>query len=595
MSQGKPRKIAMKNNGQLMRGGEAAAVAASSSSSSSSSAREGRRRRDSSLMSPRPIMVQERVLGGLERASEEEEEEEQQQEKLELVSGMMLRQPLDVVATIDAWTADWMVQEQVDEREAELVESWLSRMLSKVLKMEEEENVAEEQQQQQQQHSSLPLEGCGLRGAGLDRKRLMERGMPANHIDFVYRALYAHSAGFYETLHGGQGFKLDAEEMERLSVAFKLLMNLMQQGTTDAAAAIIPALYSSPDDASKLDGINVKENKLFESRSQLEVKSLLMVKELRAEKAKTKQLEAVIAQLENTIQKKDMAVEMQMKVDWHTEKMHLVEQLDAANRLLVEEKQCMTQLRKQSQRYVEEVTSVLADREVNANINAQNEQMAAEQLERATEMLISSGNQIKSLENSLATSKAELMDVQEHTAELRLQSVDWQKEHEQFQILCKEKDGLLAKQAEQATQISGLQRENGNLDLVVAKLRVKIIELEKEIRALRKFVIPYITTDKTKAESPVSAHATEIRQEERRKLEAAGEEDPDTQIWKDEREVETAGDQDVPVMVLPFLNVSHGSDKMAAQSRSVFQAHQKDLSGVNAPQEKLVPHVESIV
>lgn len=94
----------------------------------------------------------------------------------------------------------------------------------------------------------------------------------------------------------------------------------------------------------------------------------------------------------------------------------------------------------------------------------------------------------------------------------------------------------------------------------------------------------------------MSAHATEIRQEERRKLEAAGEEDPDTQIWKDEREVETAGDQDVPVMVLPFLNVSHGSDKMAAQSRSVFQAHlQKDLSGVNAPQEKLVPHVESIV
>jgi len=64
-----------------------------------------------------------------------------------------------------------------------------------------------------------------------------------------------------------------------------------------------------------------------------------------------------------------------MKVDWHMEKMHLVEQLDAANRLLVEEKQCTTQLRKQSQRYVEEVTSVLADREVNANINAQNEQM----------------------------------------------------------------------------------------------------------------------------------------------------------------------------------------------------------------------------
>lgn len=38
-----------------------------------------------------------------------------------------------------------------------------------------------------------------------------------------------------------------------------------------------------------------------------------MVKELRAEKAKTKRLEAVIAQLENTIQKKDMAVEMQVK------------------------------------------------------------------------------------------------------------------------------------------------------------------------------------------------------------------------------------------------------------------------------------------
>jgi hypothetical protein len=41
---------------------------------------------------------------------------------------------------------------------------------------------------------------------------------------------------------------------------------------------------------------------------------------------------------------------------------------------------------------------------------------AAEQRERATEMLISSGNQIKSLESSLATSKAELMDVQERTA-----------------------------------------------------------------------------------------------------------------------------------------------------------------------------------
>jgi len=60
-------------------------------------------------------------------------------------------------------------------------------------------------------------------------------------------------------------------------------------------------------------GINVKENKLFESRSQLEVKSLLTVKELRAEKAKTKRLEAVIAQLENTIQKKDMAEETQVK------------------------------------------------------------------------------------------------------------------------------------------------------------------------------------------------------------------------------------------------------------------------------------------
>jgi hypothetical protein len=38
--------------------------------------------------------------------------------------------------------------------------------------------------------------------------------------------------------------------------------------------------------------------------------------------------------------------------------------------------------------------------------------------------------------------------------------VDWQKEHEQFQILCKEKDGLLAKQAEQATQISGTHQDS---------------------------------------------------------------------------------------------------------------------------------------
>jgi hypothetical protein len=82
--------------------------------------------------------------------------------------------------------------------------------------------------------------------------------------------------------------------------------------------------------------------------------------------------------------------------------------------------------------------------------------------------------------------------------ELRLQSVDWQKEHEQFQILCTEKDGLLAKQAEQATQISGLQRENGNLDLVVAKLRVKIIELEKEIGALS---VQLLDMDESLAES----------------------------------------------------------------------------------------------
>lgn len=43
---------------------------------------------------------------------------------------------------------------------------------------------------------------------------------------------------------------------------------------------------------------------------------------------------------------------------------------------------------------------------------------------------------------------------------MRLQSVDWQKEHEQFQILCKEKDRLLAKQAKQATQISGTQQDS---------------------------------------------------------------------------------------------------------------------------------------
>jgi hypothetical protein len=118
----------------------------------------------------------------------------------------------------------------------------------------------------------------------------------------------------------------------------------------------------------------------------------------------------------------------------------------------------------------------------------------------------------------------------------------------------------------------------------------RIHKVERTAEITGKFVIPYITTDKTKAESPVSAHATEIRQEERRKLEAAGEEDPDTQIWKDEREVETAGDQDVPVTVLPFFKVSHGSDKMAAQSRSVFQAHyQKDLSCECTPGEACTP------
>jgi len=46
--------------------------------------------------------------------------------------------------------------------------------------------------------------------------------------------------------------------------------------------------------------------------------------------------------------------------------------------------------------------------------------------------------------------------------------------------------------------VTGLQRENGNLDLVVAKLRVKIIELEKEIGALS---VRLLDMDESLAES----------------------------------------------------------------------------------------------
>jgi len=46
--------------------------------------------------------------------------------------------------------------------------------------------------------------------------------------------------------------------------------------------------------------------------------------------------------------------------------------------------------------------------------------------------------------------------------------------------------------------VTGLQRENGNLDLVVAKLRVKIIELEKEIGALS---VQLLDMDESLAES----------------------------------------------------------------------------------------------
>lgn len=46
--------------------------------------------------------------------------------------------------------------------------------------------------------------------------------------------------------------------------------------------------------------------------------------------------------------------------------------------------------------------------------------------------------------------------------------------------------------------MTGLQRENGNLDLVVAKLRVKIIELEKEIGALS---VQLLDMDESLAES----------------------------------------------------------------------------------------------
>lgn len=68
---------------------------------------------------------------------------------------------------------------------------------------------------------------------------------------------------------------------------------------------------------------------------------------------------------------------------------------------------------------------------------------AAEQLERATEMLISSGNQIKSLENSLATSKAELMDVQERTARFERDVEAYKNLYQQEATTCARQEILL--------------------------------------------------------------------------------------------------------------------------------------------------------
>lgn len=155
--------------------------------------------------------------------------------------GMPVYQEADVVSTIDQMNAGWIRREEVEKEEAKLVEQWLNRMLSKVFHMDK----------------STFLDG-GLQAAGLGRKSLEERGMKPNEIDFLYRSLFAHSAAFHDTLMGGRGFMVHAEDAERMSAAFKLLTSFMQK---EGSESLIPEgstdqmlHYDAEVAAEKLDG-----------------------------------------------------------------------------------------------------------------------------------------------------------------------------------------------------------------------------------------------------------------------------------------------------------------------------------------------------
>lgn len=119
---------------------------------------------------------------------------------------------------IDEINASWMRQEDVESEEAILVENWLNRVLARVFNM-----------------ADVSLESGGLRAAGLSRKQLLENGLNEKQVDALYRDLYAHSAGLYDTLIGGRGFEVRHEEAEKIMAAFKLLTSFFQQtGTTDS-------------------------------------------------------------------------------------------------------------------------------------------------------------------------------------------------------------------------------------------------------------------------------------------------------------------------------------------------------------------------
>lgn len=65
---------------------------------------------------------------------------------------------------------------------------------------------------------------------------------------------------------------------------------------------------------------------------------------------------------------------IQLKIDWNEDRKKLLDQLDALNKLLVQEKERSRRLRRESLSNVDELSQVRADRELNAKLAADKEE-----------------------------------------------------------------------------------------------------------------------------------------------------------------------------------------------------------------------------